>query len=61
MLRSKGLKLQPSYTCEDIASLFGVTARTIQSKAKDRILPSRKLIGGGRFLPVDIENYLRNA
>ncbi len=56
MLRSKGLKLQATYTCQDIASLFGVTARTIQSKVADGTLPSRKLIGGGRFLPLDIEN-----
>src|ERR1700757_2951894 len=61
MLRVKGLRLQATYTCEDIANLFGVTTRTIQSKVKDGTLPSRKLIGGGRFLPIDIENYLRNA
>lgn len=61
MLQSKGLKLQATYTCQDIATLFGVTARTIQSKAKDGTLPSRKLIGGARFLPVDLENYLQSA
>lgn len=61
MLRAKGLKLQATYTCKDIANLFEVTVRTIQSKVKDGTLPSRKLIGGGRFLPIDIENYLQNA
>ena len=61
MLESKGLRLQPTYTCEDVANLFGVTARTIQCRAKDGTIPSRKLIGGGRFLPIDLENYLRNA
>ena len=61
MLQSKGLSLQPTYTCQDIATVFGVTARTIQSKVKDGTLPSRKLIGGARFLPIDIETYLRNA
>src|SRR5690348_6268181 len=61
MLRSKGMKLQATYTCHDMANLFGVTARTIQSKVKDGTLPSRKLIGGARFLPIDIENYLSNA
>jgi hypothetical protein len=61
MLRGKGMKLEATYTCQDIANLFGVTARTIQSKVKDGTLPSRKLIGGARFLPIDIENYLRNA
>jgi predicted DNA-binding transcriptional regulator AlpA len=61
MLRSKGMKLQATYTCQDIAKLFGVTPRTIQSKVKDGTLPSRKLIGGARFLPIDIENYLHSA
>jgi hypothetical protein len=61
MLESKGLRLQPTYTCRDVANLFGVTARTIQSKAKDGTIPSRRLIGGGRFLPVDLENYLRGG
>src|SRR5262249_49190193 len=61
MLRAKGMKLQATYTCKDIANLFGVTERTIHNKVKDGTLPSRKLIGSGRFLPVDIENYLRNA
>jgi helix-turn-helix protein len=61
MLRSKGLTLQASYTCQDVAGLFGVTARTIQNKVKDGTLPSRKLIGGGRFLPIDLEHYLKEA
>lgn len=61
MLRSKGMKLQATYTCQDIADVFGVTARTIQNKVKDGTLPSRKLIGSARFLPIDIENYLQNA
>jgi excisionase family DNA binding protein len=61
MLRSKGLTLQATYTCQDIADLFGVTARTIQNKVKDGTLPSLRLIGGARFLPIDIEEYLRHA
>jgi excisionase family DNA binding protein len=61
MLRSKGLKLQATYTCKDVAELFGVTERTIQYKVKDGTLPSRRLIGSGRFLPIDIENYLRKT
>jgi excisionase family DNA binding protein len=61
MLRSKGMKLQATYTCQDIAKLFGVTARTVQSKVADGTIPSRKLIGGARFLPADIEEYLRNS
>jgi excisionase family DNA binding protein len=61
ILRSKGLALQPTYTCQDVASLFGVTARTVQSKVADGTIPSRRLLGGARFLPADIEEYLRNS
>ena len=61
MLRSLGRTLQPTYTCQDVACLFGVTARTIQSNVADGTIPSRKLIGGARFLPIDIEEYLRKA
>ena len=46
MLRSSGLTLQPTYTCQDIASLFGVTARTVQSRVADGTIPSRRLLGG---------------
>jgi helix-turn-helix protein len=61
MLRTMGLALKPAYTCQDVATLFGVTALTIQSRVADGTLPSRKLIGRGRFLPKDLEDYLRNA
>jgi hypothetical protein len=45
LLYAKGLKLQGTYTNADVASLFGVSVRTIQSHAADGSLPSRKLIG----------------
>jgi excisionase family DNA binding protein len=61
MLRSKGLEMQPTYTCQDVASLFGVTARTVQSKVADGTIPSRRLLGRAKFLPADIEEYLRNS
>lgn len=61
MLRTMGLALKASYTCQDVATLFGVTARTVQSRVADGTLPSRKLIGRGRFLPKDLEDYLRDA
>lgn len=61
MLRSAGLRFQPTYTCKDVASLFGVTARTVQSKVADGTIPSRKLLGGARFLANDLEAYLRTA
>jgi excisionase family DNA binding protein len=61
MLRSMGLTLKPTYTCQDLASLFGVTARTVQSKVADGTIPSRRLLGGARFLPADVEEYLRKS
>jgi predicted DNA-binding transcriptional regulator AlpA len=61
MVRASGLQLQPTYTCSAMAKLFGVTARTIQSHVADGTFPSRKLIGGARFLPADVEQYLRDA
>ncbi len=39
LLRIKGLTLQPTYTNADVASLFGVSVRTIQSRAADGSLP----------------------
>ena len=50
--------LQATYTNADVASLFGVTVRTIQSRAGDGSVPSRQLIGRARFLPIDLEKIL---
>jgi predicted DNA-binding transcriptional regulator AlpA len=61
MARSMNFPQKATYTCADLATLFGVTARTIQMKVQDGTLPSRKLIGGGRFLAADIEAYLQSA
>ena len=57
LLYVKGLKLQATYTNADVASLFGVSVRTIQSRAADGSLPSRKLIGraGEYSLPLQEE------
>lgn len=54
ILRIKGLVLQPTYTNADVALLFGVSVRTIQSHAADGSLTSRALIGRARFLPTDL-------
>ena len=58
MLRIKGLTLQATYTNSDVASLFDTSIRTIQNRAADRTLHSRKLIGTARFLPIDLEEFL---
>jgi Helix-turn-helix domain len=61
LLSAKGLKLQGTYTNADVASLFGVSVRTIQSHAADGSLPSRELIGRARFLPIDLEKVLSRS
>jgi Helix-turn-helix domain len=61
LLCIKGLALQATYTNEDVATLFGVSVRTIQSRAADGTLTSRKLIGRARFLPIDLENFLMKS
>jgi hypothetical protein len=58
LLRIMQLTLKPTYTNADVASLFGVSIRTIQSRAADGSLPSRKLMGRARFLPIDLERFL---
>ena len=61
LLYVKELTLQATYTNADVASLFDVSVRTIQSRASDGGLPSRKLIGRARFLPVDLEEFLSGS
>jgi Helix-turn-helix domain len=61
LLRIKGSALQPTYTNADVASLFSVSVRTIQSRVADGRLPSRRLLGRARFLPIDLEAFLRES
>ena len=58
LLNIKGLTLQATYTNADVASMFDTSIRTIQSRAADGTLHSRKLIGRARFLPIDLEAFL---
>ena len=58
LLHIKGLTLQATYSNADVASLFDTSVRTIQSRVADKTLPSRKLIGRARFLPIDLEAFL---
>jgi predicted DNA-binding transcriptional regulator AlpA len=61
LLTDKGLQFQALYTNADVASLFGVSIRTIQNRIADGTLPSRKLIGRARFLPIDLEQFLAGS
>ncbi|HKO17904.1 MAG TPA: helix-turn-helix domain-containing protein [Acidobacteriaceae bacterium] len=61
VLALRQMKLQPMYTIRDVAALFGVTVRAIQSRVASGQLPSRDLPGRAKFLPVDVEQFLRNS
>ena len=61
LLYIKGLSLQATYTNGDVAALFDTSIRTIQSRAADGTLQSRRLIGRARFLPIDLETFLSGS
>jgi hypothetical protein len=61
MLQFRAMKLQPTYTVGDIAKLFGVSVRAIQSRVATGQLASRDLPGRARFLPVDLEDFLHSS
>lgn len=58
VLALRQMPLQPMYTIRDVAALFGVTVRAIQTRVASGQLPSRDLPGRAKFLPVDLEQFL---
>jgi hypothetical protein len=58
ILSLKGLQLQAVYTVRDIAGLFSVTPRAIQTRVARGQIQSRDLPGRGKFLSEDIEAFL---
>ena len=60
-LALRQMALQPMYTIGDVAKLFGVTVRSIQSRIASGQLPARDLPGRGRFLSIDLEQFLRES
>jgi hypothetical protein len=58
ILSLKGLQLQPVYTIRDIASLFSVTPRAIQTRVARGQIQSRDLPGRAKFLSEDLEAFL---
>ena len=61
MLALSQMTLQPTYTLRHVAQLFGVTVRSIQSRVASRQLSARDLPGRARFLPIDLEQFLRES
>jgi len=61
VLALRQMALQPMFTIRDVAALFGVTARAIQTRVASGQLVSRDLPGRAKFLPVDLEQFLRES
>jgi hypothetical protein len=61
VLALRQMALQPMYSIRDVARLFGVTVRSIQSRIACGQLPARDLPGRGRFLSIDLEQFLRES
>jgi Helix-turn-helix domain len=55
------MPLRPMYTIRDVAALFGVSVRAIQTRVTSGQLPSRNLPGRAKFLPADLEQFLRES
>jgi len=58
ILEVKNLQLQATFTIRDVARIFSVSVRAIQSRVASGQLSARDLPGRARFLPVDLENFL---
>ena len=61
LLALRQMVLKPTYTIRDVAELFGVSTRAIQSRVASGQLDSRDLPGRARFLPTDLEAFLQNS
>jgi hypothetical protein len=61
LLAEKGLPLKGVYTNRDVSEIFGVSVRAIQERTSRGDLKARNLPGRGRFLSVDLEEFLRNS
>lgn len=61
LLAYRALPFQALFTIRDAAMLFGVSIRCIQDRVKRKILNSRDLPGRVKFLPIDLEEFLKNS
>jgi hypothetical protein len=53
--------IEPFYSVRDVAGLFGVTVRAIQSRVSSGQLTKRDLPGRAKFLPADLEEFLQKS
>ena len=61
VLSYKGLPMKGTFTVQDVAQLFGLTTRTIQTRMKRGGLTPRDLPGRSKFLAADLEQLLQGA
>lgn len=61
ILAIQNLPLQPMYTNRDVAGIFKVCIRAIQNWISAGHLVSRDLPGRWKFLPQDLEDFLRSS
>jgi len=61
ILGLRNLELQPMYSIRDLAKIFNVSVRAIQNRVASGQLPPRDLPGRARFLPLDLENFIRTS
>jgi hypothetical protein len=57
-LALRGLSLKPAFTIHDVAQIFAVSGRTIQSWVAAGQLNARNIPGRARILPADVEALL---
>jgi hypothetical protein len=61
VLLAKGLPDKGIWTIADVANLFGIRNRAVYDWINNQKLAARDLPGRGRFLSVDLEEFLRNS
>jgi len=61
LLAYGGLPMKGKFSTEEVADLFGVTTRTIQTRIKRGSLASRDLPGRSKFLAIDLEQFLQGS
>jgi hypothetical protein len=61
LLSAKGLPVKGVWTIADVAEIFHVRNRAIYDWINNQKLAARDLPGRGRFLSVDLEEFLTNS
>lgn len=61
VLACKGMPMKAIFTIKDLANLFNVSIRTIQSRVARGQLVPRDLPGRAKYLAVDLEKLLQST